>query len=63
MYWYADVWQDGGEGDDVKYQKSKVLTIRWTVKDEETGVKSCKWAVGGSLPSTVDECREHIRCC
>ncbi|KAK2161993.1 hypothetical protein NP493_1549g00025 [Ridgeia piscesae] len=39
---------DGDSGKDVSYQTSRTLEIKWSVKDPESGVKYCEWAVGKS---------------
>ena len=33
----------------MSYQTSRTLEIKWSVKDPESGVKYCEWAVGKNV--------------
>ena len=33
----------------MSYQTSRTLQIKWSVKDPESGVKYCEWAVGKNV--------------
>ncbi|XP_077995632.1 uncharacterized protein LOC144449084 [Glandiceps talaboti] len=45
--------KDGNEDADLSYQTSDVITIRWHVVDDESGVEFCEWAIGLSPSSAT----------
>ena len=37
----------------MSYQTSRTLEIKWSVKDPESGVKYCEWAIGKDITNGI----------
>ncbi|XP_046561789.1 uncharacterized protein LOC124270793 [Haliotis rubra] len=47
-----DLISDGLDGRDEDYQTSGVVSVYWQVRDEESGVEHCDWAIGRTRGSS-----------
>ncbi|XP_067663316.1 uncharacterized protein [Haliotis asinina] len=47
-----DLVSDGLDGRDEDYQTSGVVSVYWQVRDEESGVEHCDWAIGRARGSS-----------